>query len=116
MSKQAIEHYEKRAGGLGTIHIERLLTPPEMGNHVKMYAKVTIDVASSIGFHAHNGDGESYYVIQGNALYRDNEKSYPLHVGDVTFTPDGSSHGIENIGNEPLVIMALIIACDTTTE
>ena len=34
--KQPIEHYENRAGGKGTMHIERLLSPEEMGPHVKM--------------------------------------------------------------------------------
>ena len=42
--KQPIEHYENRAGGKGTMHIERLLSPEEMGPHVKMYARVTIDL------------------------------------------------------------------------
>ena len=46
--KQEIEHYTNRAGGKGTMHIERLLTPKEMGSHVKMYARVTIDVNSSL--------------------------------------------------------------------
>ena len=32
-----------------------------------------------------------------------------LQPGDVTFTPDQGFHGIENIGDEPLVFMALII-------
>ena len=29
--KQEIEHYTNRAGGKGTMHIERLLTPKENG-------------------------------------------------------------------------------------
>ena len=49
--KSEIEHYEKRSGGTGTMHIERLLQPEEMGEHVTMYAKVTIDVNSSLGVH-----------------------------------------------------------------
>ena len=107
--KSEIEHYEKRSGGTGTMHIERLLQPEEMGQHVTMYAKVTIDVNSSLGLHQHNGDGEAYYILQGTALYDDNGVKRELHPGDVTFTPDGSSHGIANIGDEPLVFMALII-------
>lgn len=107
--ERTIEHYEKRAGGKGTMHIERLLTPTEMGEHVTMYAKVTIDVNSSLGYHAHTGDGESYYILQGKALYNDNGEERTLCAGDVTFTPSGKSHGIENIGEEPLVFMALII-------
>lgn len=107
--KQPIEHYEQRCGGKGTMHIERLLEAKELGDNVKMYAKVTIDVNSSLGVHQHTGDGESYYILQGNALYNDNGTMRELHPGDITFTFDGQSHGIENIGDEPLVFMALII-------
>ena len=51
--KQEIEHYTNRAGGKGTMHIERLLTLEEMGSHVKMYARVTIDVNSSLYYLKH---------------------------------------------------------------
>lgn len=107
--KQPIEHYENRAGGKGTMHIERLLTPSEMGPHVKMYARVTIDVNSSLGYHQHNGDSETYYILEGSASYNDNGTLRTLQPGDVTHTPDGASHGIENIGSTPLIFMALII-------
>lgn len=107
--KQEIEHYERRNGGKGTMHIERLLSVEEMGPNVKMYAKVTIDVNSSLGDHPHIDDAESYYILQGKALYNDNGVKKELHPGDVTYTTDGNIHGIENIGDEPLVFMALII-------
>lgn len=107
--KQETEHYENRCGGKGTMHIERLLVPEEMGPHVKMFAKVTIDVASSLGFHMHEGDGEAYYILEGTACYDDNGTKRTLQSGDITFTPSGKGHAIENIGDTPLVFMALII-------
>lgn len=107
--KQAIEHYENRAGGKGWIHMERLLTAEEMQGHVKMYAKVTVDIGASIGYHPHHEDSESYYILQGRAKYTENGMEQTISIGDVTFTPAGSQHGIENIGDEPLVFMALII-------
>ena len=110
--KQPVEHYENRAGGKGMVHIERLLTPEEMGPNVKMYAKVTVDVNSSLGYHPHNGDSETYYILEGTASYNDNGNIRTVTVGDVTHTPSGQSHGIENIGDQPLVFMALIIASE----
>lgn len=110
--KQPVEHYEKRAGGKGTMHIERLLSKIEAGSNVPMYATVTIDVNSSLGYHLHQGETETYYILQGKALYNDNGVERELHEGDVTFTPSGSSHGIANIGDGPLVFMALIIKND----
>ena len=64
--KQEIEHYTNRAGGKGTMHIERLLTLEEMGSHVKMYARVTIDVNSSLDYHKHEDDTEVYYILEGH--------------------------------------------------
>ena len=108
--KQNIEDYFERCGGKGWMHIERLLSTEEMGEHVSMYAKVTIDPHSSLGYHEHHGDGESYYILEGEAIYNDNnDTTLILHPGDVTFTPDGKGHGIENDQDTPLVFMALII-------
>ena len=39
----------------------------------------------------------------------DNGEDVILHAGDVAYTPDGSYHGIENIGDEPLELIALIV-------
>lgn len=107
--KSKIEHYEKRCGGVGTMHIERLLSPEELGEHVKMYAQVTIDPHSSLGYHLHDGDSETYYILQGCGSYNDNGSIREVHPGDVTYTPSGCSHGLENNSDEPLIFMALII-------
>lgn len=115
MDKRKVEHYENRSGGKGTMHIERLLNPAMMGENIKMYAKVTIDVGASLGYHLHDGDGEAYYILQGTASYNDNGVVRELQVGDVTFTPSGQSHSIENIKDEPLVFMALIIKSENDT-
>ena len=106
--KTTIQHFEKRAGGKGWIHIEHLLPEEEKGM-VKMYARVTIDPHASIGFHRHEGDGESYYIVSGKGAYNDNGQIYEVHAADSTWTPSGSSHGIENIADEPLVLIALVI-------
>lgn len=108
-TNREIEHYKERCGGKGTMHIERLLPPEILKESVKMYARVTIDVGSSLGYHEHIGDGESYYILSGKALYNDNGKELELSAGACTFTPDGCGHAIENIGDEPLVFMAVIL-------
>lgn len=109
-TERNIEHYENRAGGKGTMHVERLLPNEVLGDHVKMYAKITVNCNSSIGYHKHEGDSESYYILQGKANYLDEHKnSHILEPGAVTYTADGQSHGIENIGEEDLIFMAVII-------
>ena len=65
--------------------------------------------AVPVGFHVHEGDTEIYYVVAGKAEYNDNGTITTIEAGDVTFTPSGTGHGINNTGDEPLEIIALII-------
>lgn len=109
INKRETEHYEKRSGGKGTMHIERLLPKEALGSHVRMYAKVTVDVNSSLGLHTHSDDSECYFILQGKAKYNDNGNEVILQSGDCAFAAMGESHAIENIGDEPLIFMALII-------
>ena len=95
--------------GKGEITITHLLTPQELDGKCAMFAKVTIPPGSSIGVHYHHGNTETYHIIQGEALYNDNGNEMKIGVGTTTFCPDGEQHGIENIGNEDLIFMALII-------
>ena len=103
-----IEHFTNRAGGKGMIHMEHLLDDAFKNDVIKLYAKVTIDVNSSIGIHLHEYDNETYYVVSGKGRYYDNGTYYEVSSNDVLFCNQGESHGIENIGNEPFVMIALI--------
>ncbi len=95
--------------GKGEIIISHLLTPVELSDKCAMFAKVTIPVGASIGEHFHKGNTETYHILQGEALYNDNGVDKKIGVGATTFCPDGEKHGIENIGNEDLIFIALII-------
>lgn len=99
-----------KAGGLGEITIEHLLSPTELDGKCDMFAKVTIPPGASIGVHEHNGNTETYHVIQGEALYNDNGREVRLTVGATTYCPHGEKHGIANASStDDLVFMALII-------
>lgn len=104
-----VEHYFEKANGKGTTHIERLLPMECLQNEAVMYAKVTLDVGASIGIHTHLNDSESYYILKGKAKYIDNDAAFILEEGACTYTAKGDSHSIENIGDEPLVFIALIL-------
>ena len=97
------------ANGVGEVLIEKILDE-ELGDKCGLYAKVTIPAGSILGFHEHHGNGESYFVIKGTGIYDDNGSKRTVKAGDVTWTPDGSGHGLSNAeGGEDLVFMALII-------
>ena len=101
---------KNKAGGKGEIQITHLLPPHFFPTeNCQMFASVVIPAGASIGVHKHNGNTETYHILQGKALYTDNEKTYEVGVGETTFCADGESHGIENIGDEYLKFIALII-------
>lgn len=74
----------------------------------RVFAHTTVAPHSGIGYHIHNGDTEIYYILSGKAKYNDNGTIVDIEAGDVTFTPSGTGHGIENDNDEPLDIIALI--------
>ena len=95
--------------GKGQIFITHLLTPKEMLDKCAMFASVKIPVGASLDVHQHVGNNETYHIISGKGLYTDNGKTYEVKAGDTTFCADGDTHGIENIGDEDLIFIALII-------
>ena len=98
-----------KAGGKGEMFITHLLTPKEMLGKCEMFASVKIPVGASLGVHQHVGNNETYYILQGTGLYTDNGKTYTVKAGDTTFCAEGDTHGIENIGDDDLIFIALII-------
>lgn len=80
-----------------------------LSDKVGLYAMVRLLPGEEVEFHVHTGETEIYYILSGKALYDDNGEKTELDAGDVTFTPDGSGHGIKNIGQETLRFMALVV-------
>ena len=101
---------EKRFGGSGTIHIQKLLSPAELDGKCAMYARVTIPPHASMGVHKHEGNTETYHILSGRARYNDNGTEIVIGPGTTTFCADGEVHAIANASDtEELVFMALII-------
>ena len=101
---------EPSATGVGEIKIERIIDEAEYGDKCALYAKVTISAGAALKYHEHHGNGESYFILSGEAVYDDNGVKRTVKAGDVTWTPDGSGHGLSNEnGAEDLVFIALII-------
>lgn len=113
MTKQGqrpVECTEHKAGGEGITRIERLLDNGQMGSHCRLFSRVTLESHSSIGYHEHHGESETYYILSGQGRYDDNGVPTAVGPGDVTHTPSGQGHGIANTGEEPLEFIALILA------
>ncbi|NLC40810.1 MAG: cupin domain-containing protein [Clostridiaceae bacterium] len=97
-------------GGEGKLIIRNLLNDPsEMYDKGRVFCHTSLEPGSSIGYHTHHDESETYYIYSGIAEYNDNGTLVELRTGDVAFTASGEGHGIKNIGNEPLELIALII-------
>lgn len=96
-------------GGAGYILKEALITGEQLGEHCKMFTKVTIPVGCELGYHEHHGDTETYYILSGCGVYSDNGEEYPVEPGDVLFCKDGDGHGLKNTGDEDIIFAALIL-------
>lgn len=96
-------------GGLETIFPNVILEGEEFTDAGRLFNIVTFPPKSSIGYHMHNGESETYVVLSGEGKYSDNGTEVMVGVGDVTFCPSGEGHGLENIGDEDLVVIALIL-------
>ena len=109
MTDCRIEHVEEMCGGKGHVIIKHILGEKELNGKCGLYAQVTIEPGCTLGYHEHHGESETYYILSGEGRYNDNGVIRPVKAGDVTFTPDGRGHALDNTGETSLVFMALII-------
>lgn len=96
-------------GGVGELFLGKLTDCRVSPANVVLYAHAKLEPGASLGYHIHRGESEIYYILSGKGLYSDNGAERQVEPGDVTYTPDGEGHGLENTGNEVLEFMALIV-------
>lgn len=107
--KSKTETIKNMCGGAGQVTIKHLLGEEQMHGSCGLYAQVTIEPGSELGYHEHHGESETYYILSGEGFYNDNGEVRKVKPGDVTFTPDGMGHALKPSGAENIVFMALII-------
>lgn len=96
--------------GVGEITVRSLLNDSEeMYGKGRVFAHTTVYPGSKIGYHTHNNESETYYILSGTAKLSDNGQEVILGPGDVAFTGDREGHSIEAIGPEPVEMIALIL-------
>ena len=96
-------------GGDGEVSIERLWEPgSEMKAANRFFARMTLPVGASIGFHRHEGEEEVFYVLSGAAEMDDDGEKVVLRPGDTILTGGGAGHAVKSVGDEPLEMLAVI--------
>ncbi|MCI8293688.1 MAG: cupin domain-containing protein [Hespellia sp.] len=96
-------------GGEGTVEITKFVTPAELNDKGRLFAKITLKPGCSIGYHVHETDSELFYIMSGTAEYNDNGEIKTVSAGDVTICPAKTGHGIANKTNETVELIAVIV-------
>lgn len=105
-----VEMRDRIRGGTGTIRAVSLLEQGECFGKVNLCALLTIEAGQSIGLHAHGPDAEIYYLLSGRLAATDNGADAWLEAGDAMITGDGGTHSVRNDGDQPAVLMAVVLA------
>lgn len=109
MEKTIVEEKEHMFGGNGSLLMERILSDDRFHGMGRLFSRMTLKKGCSMGYHIHEHESETYFVLSGEAECNDNGVMKTLTAGDITFTPSGSGHAIENKKDEDFVFMALIL-------
>lgn len=112
MVKEEVLYERKKApfGGNGEITVRALLDgEEEMYSKGRIFAHTTVYPGAGIGYHIHENESETYYILSGIGKFNDNGIIRTVTSGNVTFTGAGEGHGIENAGDAPLEMIALIL-------
>jgi mannose-6-phosphate isomerase-like protein (cupin superfamily) len=94
--------------GQGDISFINLVDKNIMTN-CRLMTEMSIPVNGYIGEHTHINETEYYIIQEGSALVLDNGQERAAKSGDVIITGHNESHSIQNKGDIPLKIIAIII-------
>ncbi len=100
---------EKARGGNGVMETYTLLEMDEFCEKGRMFNRAMLSPGSSVGYHIHTGDFETYYILSGEGVYNDNGTEVAVKAGDVLICKEGEGHGLANTGTEDLHFIALIL-------
>ena len=83
-------------GGAGEVEMHLPLRgADEMWPAGRLFNHVVLEPGTELGWHVHEGDGETYFIIRGEGEYNDNGAVTTVAAGDVTFVGDGEGHSIK---------------------
>lgn len=76
---------------------------------MRLFSKISLMPGDSIGYHIHENETELFYFARGRARVVDDGTEHEVGEGDVMSTPNGSGHSVENIGDDELILIAVIV-------
>lgn len=68
----------------------------------------TLRPGASTGWHVHENNSETIYIVSGTATFQYDEQVETAHTGQVHYCPMGHSHYMENLTDHDLVYLAIV--------
>ncbi|WP_172372145.1 cupin domain-containing protein [Sporosarcina jiandibaonis] len=100
---------ENAHGGIGSIEIHKKIMKEDHVEGLSLFAKVVVSPHSTIGYHQHTDDAEAYYILKGEGNFLDhNKERVPVKAGDICLIKKGQSHGLENLTDDVLEMIAVV--------
>ena len=81
-SEQRVVQMESLRGGEGTVSFQHFLEPENAYGTGRMFAQLTLPEGASIGYHQHEGEAETFFILEGRAKLNDNGTEVFLEAGD----------------------------------
>jgi len=103
------EARERMRGGSGSVEFLHIFRKEELKGKVRLLARLRLRTGCSIGYHAHEGEEEVFYILSGTGIVTEQGVTSTVGPGDAVLTRGGESHSIENQGAEPLEFIATIL-------
>jgi len=107
--KSIAEILTNTAGEKDAVIFESANTPDELLNKCSLFGRMTLKPGCRVGYHLHEGDIESYYIISGKGVYTCEGVKNEVGSGDMAYCGNGERHDLINTGDDDLVVMALIV-------
>ena len=93
----------------GKKHVNTTELSSCLPDKMRLFSVLRLVPGASIGYHVHENETEMFYFLEGCGRVQDDDKSYDVNAGDSMATFSGHGHGVENTGDNDLVILAAII-------
>lgn len=108
-SEMPVEGHDSWCQGRGHADSALMLTRKESLGKFASVSEITLEPGGLIGDHPHTTDADLYIVTQGTARVNDNGTFKVIEAGELSFTPEGEHHSIENIGEGVLKFLAVMV-------
>lgn len=96
-----IDRVDKNNNGWANYYI-----PRGMGDTLTVKMSCVFKGTATHAPHSHNED-EAFYIVKGPVNFHINGEERILNTGDFVYTPSGSSHNIQRVGNDTILYLVL---------